>query len=166
MKRMDILAVERAIARAEASQNVEEKESVLQRLIMDYEVLCASHGIACSLDRNTESEKKEIESALEGKSAHLSNALVMSKGVVSPYIMDINAEVATLYVRKGQVEKRLQMEKEIQKAADELVRASDVQHDAKTLNDHERKLEKVDSFQRKNFLLLLCLILAWMSTVW
>lgn len=170
---MDTLAIQYAIERAEEKHDIEKKDKSLKDAILSYETLCTSLGIQPKLDYPTEQEKHEVDLTLQTKSVLLTNALILSKGVLSPCIMDLNAEIANLYVKQTSLAKRLTAERAIHTAADELIHANYIQCDQNTLTEHEHRLAKVEERERVQYtefsylhvlVVLLYLINTWMLT--
>ncbi len=164
---MEFTATRDAIERAADARNVEKKEAQLRHAIAAYEALCTSLGIVPKLDYPTESERQEVELKLHAKVAALTNALVLTKGCMSPCIVDLNAEISHLYVRQIEIVKRLYAEHAIRIAADELVRAVDTEHDLETLTEHDHSITKLQSRTSTHIyvlLFVLYLVNAWMLT--
>lgn len=169
---MDFTAVQDAIHRAAEVRNVEKKEDAFHDAIEAYESLCASIGIVPKLDYSTQLEKQEVDRQLQSKVATLTNALVLSKGLLSPCIIDLNAEISNLYVQQVQITRRLHAEYAIHVAADELVRAVDTSHDLDALTEHEHAINKLQTVQSRDslyvhtLLVILLIVNTWMLTNW
>ena len=172
---METLALQYAIERAEEKHDIVKKEEALKDAILEYETLCTSLGIQSKLDYPTEREKQEVDLTLQSKTVLLTNALLLSKGVLSPCIMDLNAEIANLYVKQTHLAKRLSAERMIHTAADELIHANYIQSDLNTLTDHEHKLQKAEEYGKLhssefNHLYIIVIFLymfnAWMWIRW
>lgn len=166
---MEERAIQNAIDRYTQLWSVEEREHQLHKAVDAYEDLCHTLGISPTLQHNTLEEKKLADSQLETKLSMLTNALLLSKGMPSPYITTLNTEIASLYVKQTELFRRLLVEKAIEIAADDLVRATEYSYVFNTVASHESQLKKIRDTDLKYIqamIVLLYIVVLWMLTHW
>lgn len=143
---METLAIQKAIERTEkqdeqirkeyeSDRDICRKEDELRAAIVRYETVCKSVGCVPDIERDTQAERHSTENTLQEKVVVLANTLLLSNGVMSPYSMDINAEIAHLYSKRNTLDTILKAEGDVHTAADAVVRAYDLSSQT-TLEDH------------------------------